>query len=96
MPSGESFVTNLTDSLNSMVASARAVREFKGVMTNLVDKQTLDPGTGITWNEVSYSKLTASNASETERFENPQQYVNSPCSERPAVLGQVFRGIGLP
>lgn len=74
MPSGETFIANLTDSLNSMVASARAVREFKGVMTNLVDKQTLDPGTGITWNEVSYAKLTASSASETERFENPQQY----------------------
>lgn len=77
MAAGETFTTNLTDSLNSMVASARAVREFKGVMTNLVDKQTLDAGTGITWNEVSYAKLTASTASETERFENPQQYSDS-------------------
>ncbi len=72
MAGGETLVTNLTDSLNSMVAAARAVREYKGVMTNLVDKQTLDPGTGITWNEVSYAKLTASAASESEYFESPR------------------------
>ncbi len=77
MASGETFVSNLTDSLNSMVASARAVREFKGVMTNLVDKQTLDPGTGTTWNEVSYARMTASSAADTERFENPQQYADT-------------------
>ncbi|MDO8673201.1 MAG: hypothetical protein Q7O66_17485 [Dehalococcoidia bacterium] len=77
MASGETYTTNLTDSLNSLVASARAQREWKGVMTNLVDKQTLDPGTGITWNEVSYARLTASSASETDRFENPQQFSDS-------------------
>jgi hypothetical protein len=86
MASGETFVANLTDSLNSMVAAARAVRTYKGVMTNLVDKQTLDPGTGITWNEVSYANLTASAASETERFENPQQYSDTNFPITPSLI----------
>jgi len=51
MASGETFTSNLTDSLNTMLASARAVREYKGVMVNLVDKQTLEPGTGTAWRE---------------------------------------------
>ncbi|MDO8673047.1 MAG: hypothetical protein Q7O66_16690 [Dehalococcoidia bacterium] len=77
MASGETYTSTLNDSLNSMVAAARAVREFKGVMTNLVDKQTLKPGTGMTWNEASYDRLSASAASETDRYENPQQFSDS-------------------
>jgi len=61
-------------------------------MTNLVDKQTLDPGTGTTWNEVSYAKLTASSASDTERFENPQQFsdTNLPIIPSLAVIHTVI------
>lgn len=86
MSSGETFVTNLTDSLNTMVASARAIREYKGVMVNLVDKQTLEPGTGTAWKEVSYDKLTASTAAETDYFENPQQYTDSALTATPSLV----------
>jgi hypothetical protein len=44
----------LADSLPTMIASARIVREYEGVMPQLCDKQTLAEGTGTGWNEVSF------------------------------------------
>jgi hypothetical protein len=73
MASGNTTTDALDDSLDIVVASARNVREFEGVMPNLVDKVTLDEGTGLSWKEVSYRQLTASTVSETQTIDNPQQ-----------------------
>lgn len=63
----------LQASLPTAIASARIVREQEGDMTNLVEKKTLGQGTGTTWNEVSYAKLTAVAVTENTHNENIQQ-----------------------
>ena len=42
MAAGDTITQSLDDSLPVVVASARQVREFEGVMPNLCDKVTLD------------------------------------------------------
>ena len=49
MAAGDTITQSLTDSLDTVVASARQIREFEGVMPNLVDKITLAEGTGLSW-----------------------------------------------
>ena len=59
MAIGTTITDSLQDSIPTMIASARIVREFAGVMPNLVDRQRLDENTGTVWNEVAMSKLSA-------------------------------------
>lgn len=73
MASGYTTTGSLADSLPTVLHEARLVREFEGVMPQLVDKQTLPEGTGINWNEVSYAALTAQEVTETTVLNNPQQ-----------------------
>ncbi len=73
MAAGDTITQSLADSLDTVVASARQVREQEGVMPNLVDKVTLDQGTGTSWREISMSQLTAQAITETTRLDNPQQ-----------------------
>ena len=87
MASGETVTTNLTDSLNTMLAAARIVREYKGRMPSLVTKETLKPGTGISWRETSFAAISASAVAETEYFENPQQYSDTLFSVTPSLIG---------
>jgi len=77
MASGNTTTGSLADSLNTMVASARIVREQEGVMPQLVEKQTLAEGTGLSWREVKFEKLTAQTVTETEETDNPQQMIDS-------------------
>lgn len=86
-PSGENYTTNLTDSLNTLVAAARAVGEYEGVMSKLVEKHTLEENSGLTWNEVSFAKITAQNVSETDRLNNPQQAVDTNFAITPTITG---------
>src|SRR3990167_11472251 len=87
MASGYTTTAELTDSLNSMVAQARITREYDGVMAQLVDRQTLEEGTGLTWNEITLGKLTAQSISESTELDNPQQVsdVNFPLT--PSIVG---------
>lgn len=87
MPTGETITGSLSDSLDEIVASARNVREFKGVMSQLVEKHTLQEGTGLSWKEVSIDQLTAQAVTETTVMDNPQQYVDTPFSITPTVIG---------
>ena len=73
MAAGDTITQSLADSLDTVVASARQVREQEGVMPNLVDKVTLDEGTGTSWREISMAQLTAQAITETTRLDNPQQ-----------------------
>ena len=85
MPSGDTTTAALTDSLDDIRASARIVREYEGVMPQLVDKVTLGEGVGLSWNEVSYDQIVASAVTESTRSSNPQQLVDSLITITPTV-----------
>ena len=87
MASGDTTTQALADSLNTVVAEARQVREFEGVMPQLVDKVTLDPPTGVSWREVSMAQLTAQSVTETPRLDNPQQMSDTLLTITPTVVG---------
>ncbi|MCJ7828975.1 MAG: hypothetical protein MUP81_04465 [Dehalococcoidia bacterium] len=77
----------LADSLPTMIASARIVREYEGVMPQLVEKQTLGEGTGLSWNEVSFAQLSAQDITETTTLDNPQTLSDSLLTVTPTVAG---------
>ena len=87
MAVGNTVTDSLADSIPTMIASARIVREFAGVMPNLVDRQRLDENTGTIWNEVSMSKLSAQAVTENTELDNPQQMEDTLFSITPTVIG---------
>lgn len=87
MAVGDTTTQALADSLDTVVASARQVREYEGVMPNLVDKVTLDEGTGTGWREVDMAQLTAQTITETTTLDNPQQMSDSLLTITPTVTG---------
>jgi len=87
MAAGDTITQSLADSLDTVVASARQVREYEGVMPNLVDKVTLSEGTGTSWREISMAALSAQNITETTTLDNPQQMSDTVFSITPTVTG---------
>jgi hypothetical protein len=87
MAAGDTTTQSLADSLPTVIASARQVREQEGVVPNLVDKVTLGEGTGLSWNEVSMAQLTAQTVTETTRLDNPQQMSDTLLTITPTVVG---------
>jgi len=87
MASGETFTSNLANSLNTMVAEARLVREYKAVAAELVERHTLSPQTGLDWREISVARGTAQRVPETSRLNNPQQLTDTVLSITPSVIG---------
>jgi len=87
MAAGDTITQSLDDSLPVVVAAARQVREFEGVMPNLCDLVTLDEGTGQSWREVSMAQLTAQEVTETTRLDNPQQMSDTLFTITPTVVG---------
>lgn len=85
--SGMTTTAELADSLPTLIASARIVREYEGVMPNLVEKQTLGEGIGLTWNEVKMAQLTAQTINETTELDNPQQISDTLFSVTPTSVG---------
>ena len=85
MPSGDTTTAALADSLPTVIMAARVVREFEGVMPQLVDKITLGDGVGLSWNEVSYDQIVASAVTESTRSSNPQQLVDTLFTVTPTV-----------
>lgn len=78
MPSGRTTTESLSDSLPVAIAAARNVREFKGVMPQIVRKETLEKGTGLAWNEVDVDALNAQAVGNTTDLEdNPQQITDT-------------------
>ena len=76
----------LQASLPTAISSARITREQEGDMTNLVEKRTLPDGTGDTWNEVSYAKMTAMAVNETTQNDNIQQVSDTAFSIKPTMV----------
>ena len=87
MPTGNTTTGALADSLPTVIASARIIREFEGVMPQLVEKQTLGEGIGLAWNEISLAQLTAQNITETTVLNNPQQIADTLLSITPTATG---------
>ena len=87
MPSGNTTTNNLTDSLPTVIASARIIREYEGVMPQLVDVENLGEGDGLAWNEISFAKLTASSVTESTILNNPQLMSDTLFSLTPTVVG---------
>lgn len=87
MPTGRTITDALADSLPLVIASARETREYEGNASNLVEKQTLGEGVGLTWNEITLAKLTATAVTETTILNNPQQFSDTLFSITPTVVG---------
>ena len=87
MASGYTTTDALADSLPTLISSARIIREFEGVMPQLVDKVTLGEGIGLSWNEVSMAQLSAQLITETTLLDNPQQMSDTLLTITPSVIG---------
>ena len=86
MPTGYTTTDALSDSLNDVVAAARAVREYEGKMSQLVERHTLEEGTGESWREAVFAKLTAMPVTEQTVNENYQQYSDSDWTITPSMV----------
>jgi len=85
MATGYTTTGSVADSLDDVRSSARIVREFEGVMPQLVTKETLGTGIGLSWQEIDYSQLTAQRVTENTVLENPQQIADSLLTITPTV-----------
>ena len=73
MASGWTTTSALADSLDDIRSSARITREMEGVVSQLVTKETLGEGIGLSWQELTYAKLTAQAVTENTELDNPQK-----------------------
>ena len=87
MAQGNTTTAALSDSLPSVIKSARIIREYKGVMSQLASRETLGEGIGLDWNEISLSKLNSQVVTETTELDNPQQIVDSLLTVTPTMVG---------
>jgi hypothetical protein len=85
--SGWTTTSAVADSLDDVRSSARIVREFEGVIPQLVDVQYLGEGIGLSWKEITYAQLIAQAVTETTELDNPQQVSDSLITITPAVVG---------
>ena len=86
MATGDTTTSQLSDSLNTIVASARSTREFGGVVPQLVDAEFLDTGSGTGWREALFTRLSAQAVTETTRNDNPQAYADSVITITPQMV----------
>lgn len=84
---GYTTTVSVADSLPEWIMSARKVREYDGMMPQLVDRQTLGEGLGNTWQEVSFAQLSAQSVSETTKLETYQQITDTNLAITPSVIG---------
>jgi hypothetical protein len=85
MATGETISGSLADSLPSMIADARIVREFEGTWQRTTDVRKLKEGTGLNWQEISLAQLVAQDIGETTENENPQQIQDTLLSVEPTM-----------
>lgn len=91
MVAGMNTVSALADSEEAIIHSARKVREVMGRFQATCDMQKLDENTGRDWTEISLAQLTGQAITETTELNNPQQYVDTPFSIRPTMVGIQIR-----
>ncbi len=91
MAAGMTTTGSLADSLPEWIMSARQVREYVGVMPQLVTRETLGVGMGLTWQEVSFDQLSAQDVTENTELDNPQQVSDTNLGITPTVVGVQVR-----
>lgn len=88
MPGGDTDTGTLPDSLPSIVASARQVREQVGQnFVSSVDRKQLPMGTGSSWREIDLARITAQAIPQGTKLDNPQQLVDTLISVEPTMVG---------
>jgi len=87
MTTGRTTTGSLADSLPTIIAEARVVREFPGQVPKLADRYRLSEGEGLDWNEIALSQMEAQNVTETTLLDNPQQYADLLLTITPTVTG---------
>src|SRR4030042_1627163 len=85
MTTGTTYTGSLTDALPLIIDQARTTREYPGVMTKCVDRQTLPEGEGIKWEEFQLAALAAQTGTELTTFDNPQQITGTLWSLEPTL-----------
>ena len=85
MASGETTSGTLADSLPSILADARIIREHDGTWQRTTDKRTLSEGTGLNWQEISLAQLTSSDITEITQNENAQQIADTLLQSEPTM-----------
>ena len=85
MATGETTSGSLADSLPSMIADARIVREHKGTWMRTTDVRKLKEGTGLNWQEIALEQLVSQDVTETTENDNPQQVVDTLLSTEPTM-----------
>ena len=71
---GETFLNDVSEGLDTMLASARTTREYPSNVTlKQADRQTLKAGTGTAWREFQANQLSAQDYGEQDTIDNPQQ-----------------------
>lgn len=86
MAVGMTTTGSLADSLPTWIMSARQIREYEGVMPQLVERQTLGKGLGTAWHEVSFAQMNAQDITENTELDNPQQVSDTDLSITPTVV----------
>lgn len=92
MPSGSTTTGTLSDSLPSMIQSARLFEEYELMVPKTVDRQDLGRGQGNTWNEIRIEQIVAQAITENTINENAQQFEDTIFSVTPGMV-QVFTRI---
>jgi hypothetical protein len=87
MAAGKTITGSLADSLPTIIAEARVVREFPGQVPKLADRYRLAEGEGLDWNEIALSQMNAQAVTETTVLDNPQQYADLLLTITPTVTG---------
>ena len=85
MAIGETISGSLADSLPSIIADARIIREYDGVWQRTCDVRKLKSNTGLNWQEISLAQLVASDITETTENDNPQQIADTLLSVEPTM-----------
>jgi hypothetical protein len=86
MANGYTTTDQMADSLPTVVAQARVVRKYDGVMQQLSDRVSLGQGMGNDWREISLAQLQAVNITENTEEDNPQQISDSVFTITPSVI----------
>ena len=86
MVAGKTVTTELSESLDTVVASARSRREYDAVIPQTVDRVDLDANTGTSWREILFAQLAAMAITEQTVNENYQRFDDTAIAITPQMV----------
>src|SRR3990167_8906600 len=87
----ETTTGSLSGALPSIIAQARAVKEFEGVWQRTCTVERQQEGTGEAWQQYTINQVAAGDTTETTDNRNYQQYTGSLLSITPAMSQIVIK-----